>query len=313
MNFYADTVKPRKEIERGRPSSMKAAEDRAGTVTGPPDVPHTPPKGASQYERKYSRGAAISTKMEPEEMGIGKNPLSEAAYRHITGEAVPHSAGNKYISEQIGVLEEQIRSIAKRQSLFIEEERANRGRADNSIKISNDQLSLTIAELTQKISGLEAEIRRGEQVNEDLNDKLRSVEQNNKEMQVFMKTVQSQTENELTQMREIVNEKFGEDQVIHVKNKEKNVALFNEVVRLGQETEKIGEAQRGVEKVIEVKISELEGKSQKNEDRISNAENLATNFSNMLGGYSEKVEKRVSDLENGFHMIMVLFSSIVYF
>ena len=54
----------------------------------------------------------------------------------------------------------------------------------------------------------------------------------------FIRSLSSQSEAELSQMRNILQSKMSEDHAEKVKAKEKNSILFNELVRIGQETEK---------------------------------------------------------------------------
>ena len=54
----------------------------------------------------------------------------------------------------------------------------------------------------------------------------------------FIKSLSTQSEAELAQMRNILQTKVSEDHAIQTKAKEKNSILFNELVRIGQESEK---------------------------------------------------------------------------
>jgi hypothetical protein len=54
----------------------------------------------------------------------------------------------------------------------------------------------------------------------------------------FIRSLSSQSEAELSQMRNILQNKMSEDHAEKVKVKEKNSILFNELVRIGQESEK---------------------------------------------------------------------------
>lgn len=54
----------------------------------------------------------------------------------------------------------------------------------------------------------------------------------------FIKSLQNQSEAELSQMRNFMQNKLSEDAALQLKSKEKNNILFNELVRIGQESEK---------------------------------------------------------------------------
>ena len=57
-------------------------------------------------------------------------------------------------------------------------------------------------------------------------------------MSNFIKGLQSQSEAELAQMRNFLQTKLSEDHAEQAKTKEKSSILFNELVRIGQESEK---------------------------------------------------------------------------
>lgn len=81
----------------------------------------------------------------------------------------------------------------------------------------------------------------GEQTRMELREKLRLTEDNNREMVNFIKNLQSQGDQELSSMRQFLQQKISEDYQNNTKSQEKNSVLFNEMVRLGQENEKYSE------------------------------------------------------------------------
>ena len=54
----------------------------------------------------------------------------------------------------------------------------------------------------------------------------------------FVKSIQSQGDSELSQMRNFMQDKLNEDHLTTVKSKEKSSVLFSEIVRLGEANEK---------------------------------------------------------------------------
>lgn len=135
-----------------------------------------------------------------------------------------------------------------------------------------------------------------------------NAEQINNETQIYVKNIQKQAETELTQMRQIITEKFGEDQLVHVKNKEKNSALFNEVVRIGQEMEKqVAETQQ-LSVGSESKFQALEARLFKIEQDSANAEMLGSSNNKLLNGITEKTESRLNQLENGLQLLLVMWN-----
>ena len=67
----------------------------------------------------------------------------------------------------------------------------------------------------------------------DMREKLRVSEEQNRELANFIKSLQTQSDQELTQMRTFLQDKLNEDHLQGIKQKEKSTVLFNEVVRLG--------------------------------------------------------------------------------
>ena len=83
-------------------------------------------------------------------------------------------------------------------------------------------------------------MRNDEMLRNELRQKLRITEEQNMEMQNFIKSLHNQSEAELAQMRQLLQSKTSEDHVEKIKVKEKNSILFNELVRIGQQSEKHG-------------------------------------------------------------------------
>ena len=81
----------------------------------------------------------------------------------------------------------------------------------------------------------------------------------------FIKSLQNQSEAELAQMRNILQSKVSEDHAVQVKAKEKNSILFNELVRIGQESEKQQVALSGLNVQLEERIAFLEQRLQQSE------------------------------------------------
>lgn len=128
----------------------------------------------------------------------------------------------------------------------------------------------------------------------------------NNEIEMYVKNIHKQTETELTQMRQIITGKFGEDQLVNVKNKEKNIALFNEVVRLGQEIEKQNVELQQLSVGAESKFQILESRIAKAEQESNNAELIGSSNTKILGGISEKTESRLNQLETGLQLLLVI-------
>ncbi len=75
-------------------------------------------------------------------------------------------------------------------------------------------------------------MRREEAVRVELAQKLKRSEDQSQDLQNFIKSLSSQSETELNQMRSILQSKVSEDHLSSAKVKEKNAILMQEVVRL---------------------------------------------------------------------------------
>ena len=71
-----------------------------------------------------------------------------------------------------------------------------------------------------------------------MREKFRIQEDNSRDVINFVKSIQNQGDQELSQMRVFFQDKLNGDHLSTVKQKEKSTVLFNEVVRLGEEYEK---------------------------------------------------------------------------
>jgi len=124
-------------------------------------------------------------------------------------------------------------------------------------------------------------------------------------MQGFLQAFQFQTEKEFTQIRNALNDKSSETQIINTKNKEKNAALFAEVVRLGKEFESFSEGVTGTLGMLNQKVQTIESKVEKTAIENINSVNIGNDFTGMLVKYTERSETRFSQLESNFSIIAV--------
>ena len=98
-------------------------------------------------------------------------------------------------------------------------------------------------------------------------------------------------------MRNILQSKVSEDHAIQVKAKEKNSILFNELVRIGQESEKQQMALSGLNSQLEERIAYLEqrlGQSEQTNAMVNRKGDAASMFLNEV---FEKVEGKLMGLE----------------
>jgi hypothetical protein len=98
-------------------------------------------------------------------------------------------------------------------------------------------------------------------------------------------------------MRNFLQAKQSEDHVEKMKGREKNAILFNEVVRIGQMSEKQGNALSGLNQTLEQRIAYLEqrlGQQEQNNQLINRKGDAASLFLNEV---FERVEGKVMGLE----------------
>ena len=108
----------------------------------------------------------------------------------------------------------------------------------NDMRMNNDQSSQVLNDVVRKVNQLEMSLAKEEQTRIELQSKLLRSEEQNLELSNFIKSLQSQSEQELAQMRNILQSKLSEDHMDKVKSNEKNSILFQELVRIGQQSEK---------------------------------------------------------------------------
>lgn len=93
------------------------------------------------------------------------------------------------------------------------------------------------SEILQKLKSLEDQVQLGEATRQEMRDKLRIADDSNKELAKFIRSLQTQSDGELSSMRQFLQQKVNEDMSVSQKFNEKNSILFNELVRLGKDTE----------------------------------------------------------------------------
>lgn len=106
-------------------------------------------------------------------------------------------------------------------------------------------------------------------------------------------------------MRAMLMEKASEDQLTKARNKEKNIALFNEVVRIGQELERLAAQQQQLNLNQETKFQDFEGRIQRAEQAALNVDSMRAMFTNTLAGLTEKTETRLNQADNSLNIISV--------
>ena len=98
-------------------------------------------------------------------------------------------------------------------------------------------------------------------------------------------------------MRTFLQEKLNDDHLSNVKQKEKSTVLFNEVVRLGQETEKQVEFLQGLNQNYENRIQTLESRLASTEQNTVTNEKRGDISQSMLNEIIEKLESKLLNME----------------
>lgn len=106
-------------------------------------------------------------------------------------------------------------------------------------------------------------------------------------------------------MREIIQEKLTEDQTAAIKEREKTKALFNEVVRLGEQQERAAELYQANNLNLETRLQAMEAKYQAAERALSSLSQKGETGLLQLNDWNDKIDKKLSTLEATFYQLGV--------
>lgn len=112
--------------------------------------------------------------------------------------------------------------------------------------------------MTLQIKSLTDQMRIIELDKKKLNNKLQDAVGQNNELTGFIKSLQNQSDTEMNSMRAFLQQKVTDDQTNSQKSNEKNSILFNELVRIGKQTEAHQERLQSVTNTYEERINLLE-------------------------------------------------------
>ena len=155
----------------------------------------------------------------------------------------------------------------------------------------------------KRLEMLEQENKRQEQEVRRLEEKISKSYGEYKGVDSKIRGLQRQEENELGQLRSIMQDKFQEDHKIHLKNKEKSQVLFSELVRLGESGEKNTELMQNLSVTMEQRIATLESRLNQGETAVATINTKNDSGVNMLIELAERVEKRVQMIETALHSL----------
>ncbi len=147
----------------GMPSLIaEAAATRAAEAAIESSEPS--PLMMQRFDRKYSR-SSVTGKQRHEEFKsqpAGRS-LVEGAQMQMQSQPTKDPGayiGNKFMMDHMNALEEQLRAIAMRQNYMSEEERGYRGKLESSFKMVNEQTSLLVNDLINRVAVLDDALKK---------------------------------------------------------------------------------------------------------------------------------------------------------
>jgi hypothetical protein len=208
-----------------------------------------------------------------------------------------------HLLNQLNSVTVKLDSIHRNQRTLQESERDARMKLESNLKLNADESNFSASELMAKVSSLDEKLRREEQAKNELRERVLTAEANQKELMQFMSQTKKQDEAELRQLRGMLQELQSDEQVDKSKNNEKSAAMFQEVVRIGMEQEKVIENLQNLNSDLEAQMSTLESKISILEQNSNNLEQKGDVSNGMMGDLAEKIEKRLHNVEDVIQML----------
>lgn len=230
----------------------------------------------------------------------------------VDGKALLHDLDQKfesqdrminYLISQINSMDQTMQNLSRKAQQISDAERDARAKLESSVKFNQDQSFFSMSEVVSRISTLEQSLTREEKLRLEMRDKLRVSDEQNRELANFIKSLQTQSDQELTQMRTFLQEKLNEDHLNGIKHKEKSTVLFNEVVRLGQEYEKQIEYLQNLNTNYEGRIQTLETRLANTESSSLANEKRGDLSQNIINDMMEKLESKILQIDQSVHMM----------
>jgi chromosome segregation ATPase len=214
---------------------------------------------------------------------------------------------NKFLVSEINNQEQDLDVIKKRYSKLEELERSQRSKLESSLKYASEENKYSISDLLSRVDMLEENLQKEEKQRVSYIDKIRNTEQNQKELVHLIKNIERQENSELSQMRELIHSKLGSDELTQVQQHEKSMALFNEVVRLGQQYESTSAHLQDLTTSLGNKLHIFESRIQKGETTLGALESMSGNEGGAFQAFAEKCNMRLSIIENAVQTVGVCF------
>eukprot|EP00826_Nyctotherus_ovalis_P039028 TRINITY_DN3714_c0_g1_i2.p1 TRINITY_DN3714_c0_g1~~TRINITY_DN3714_c0_g1_i2.p1 ORF type:complete len:235 (+),score=76.74 TRINITY_DN3714_c0_g1_i2:343-1047(+) len=213
--------------------------------------------------------------------------------------------GMKYVMQQLSALEDEIRAIGQWKKHFAEEHRGHKGVLESSFKTVNEQTGQLVNDLINRVAMLDEGLKKEEMRVGLLMEKLEKSRQGHGESEAMIMDIKAQNEAELSGMREMLSKELGDYQIINAKNKEKNMVLFNETVRLGQAVEKLESQLQHLNTVSDSRLQSFEARLLKSEQESANIDSLRSMFTGTMVTLTERTETRLNQLEASLNVVTV--------
>ncbi|KAM3144712.1 hypothetical protein pb186bvf_003021 [Paramecium bursaria] len=192
------------------------------------------------------------------------------------------------VQDQVQYLEKQLMAEIKRNQKILQD----MGRdALNRSDVNMDDIE---NRLDQKIHSIQTQQDR---VRQEMFTKMAMQEQNVKEVMYMIKNFQNKDTNEILQMRGMLQDKITEENNNLQKEREKTKALFMEVVRLGEQSERLHESLQSMNHQHEQKLLQLESKIYNGEKALVQVAQKGDAGINYLNETNERFDKRLLQLE----------------
>lgn len=214
-----------------------------------------------------------------------------------------HDRMISHLLDQLNTLQVKLDSVQRQQKQIQSSERDARMKIESNLKLNSDETNFTASELIAKVASLEEKLKREEHAKNELRDRVLVAEGNQRELMTFMTQTKKQDEAELKQLRSMMQDIHSEEQVDKSKNNEKSAAMFQEVVRLGMEQEKVIENLQNLNSNLEAQLATLENKLHILEQNSVNFEQKGEMSNNMMGELASKIEKRLHNVEDAVQMV----------
>ena len=179
----------------------------------------------------------------------------------------------------------------------MDSELERRNKLESNLKYSEETSSVQANEVLNRLNALESRVQASEKARNELREKLATSELNQKEMLSFLQGVQTQGNTELLSMRGVMQDRLNEESSSLAKEREKSKALFEEIVRLGEVTEKAEEKIAALELAIEGRVGGLENGRMMVEKRLEEVQGKGEGAVGQVVSWNQKLENRVQQLE----------------